>query len=347
MTAFYPFNGVPVAMKKNGTLYYLHRDHLGSLVSATKSDGTEQFSVRYAPFGGIRSSTGTLVTDRLFTGQIRDLGDDRFYFFKARYYDATIGKFQTADMIAPEPGRPRTLNRYAYGANDPMRFNNPSGHRYDDPSDGGYSTEPLSLASSIVLDYQSAAANTPPSLADNESVTDPAPMAPGFSGGTDRFDKRTNFGATDTPRESIANVAAGTVTGQLAGGTTEKLVRVQNFRSPEHFGMTKVGTGVARGARIAGALVGAGFLAYDEVNLYQQRQNGSISSDVYTQEAIVAAVGGGAAIALGFILPVVPAVIVGVALVAAVGAVDQGIKTGNWTPANLEQGAISSFLPLF
>jgi RHS repeat-associated protein len=76
----------------------------------------------------------------LFTGQIRDLGDDRFYFFKSRYYDATIGKFHTPDSLVPDAGNPQALNRYAYALNNPLRLNDPTGHMYDDPSDGSLGT---------------------------------------------------------------------------------------------------------------------------------------------------------------------------------------------------------------
>ena len=127
-TVYYPFNGIPVAMKQGSTLTYLHHDHLGSLVAASDANGTELCSVRYWPFGGLRVLTGTLPTDRLFTGQTRDLHNDSFYFFKARYYDATMGKFQTADSVVPDPTKPAALNRYAYALNNPLRLADPSGH---------------------------------------------------------------------------------------------------------------------------------------------------------------------------------------------------------------------------
>jgi RHS repeat-associated protein len=114
-------------------------------VAATDTSGTRVASARYWPFGGLRSSTGTLPTDRLFTGQIRDLVNDAIYFFKARYYDATIGKFHTAEGVVPRAGNPQALNRYAYGLNNPLRLNDPTGHVYDDPNDGTYKQNPQSI----------------------------------------------------------------------------------------------------------------------------------------------------------------------------------------------------------
>jgi RHS repeat-associated protein len=56
-------------------------------------------------------TTTNLPTDRLFTGQTRDLGDDAYYFFKSRYYDATIGRFHIPDSVVPGAGNPQALKR--------------------------------------------------------------------------------------------------------------------------------------------------------------------------------------------------------------------------------------------
>jgi hypothetical protein len=112
-TVYYLFGGVPVAMKQGATLSYLHHDHLGSLVSATNANGTEIGSARYFPYGKQRpaSTTGTnpsgLPSDRLFTGQTRDLGNDAYYFFKSRYDDATIGRFHIPDSVVLVAGNPQ------------------------------------------------------------------------------------------------------------------------------------------------------------------------------------------------------------------------------------------------
>jgi RHS repeat-associated protein len=146
-TAYYPFNGVPIALRQGSSLSYLHHDHLGSLVALTDASGNEQWWGRYAPFGALRLTGGLvpttqLPTDRLFTGQTRDLTSDGFYFFKARYYDATIGKFHTPDTVVPDPKNPQALNRYAYALNNPLRYRDPSGHDAT-PSDPTGGKDPL------------------------------------------------------------------------------------------------------------------------------------------------------------------------------------------------------------
>jgi len=48
-----------------------------------------------------------------------------------RYYDPTLGRFIQPDTIVPQPGDPQSLNRYSYAGNNPVRYTDPSGHRYD------------------------------------------------------------------------------------------------------------------------------------------------------------------------------------------------------------------------
>ena len=142
-TAYYPFNGRPIAMKQGATLSYLHHDHLGSLVAATDTSGNEVGGAswaRYSPFGQLRLSGGSLPSDRLFTGQTRDnvlgvgnAGNDAYYFFQARYYDATIGQFQAADTASASRAHPRGLNRYAYASNNPLKLRDSTGHASEMP----------------------------------------------------------------------------------------------------------------------------------------------------------------------------------------------------------------------
>jgi len=45
-----------------------------------------------------------------------------------RYYDPLIGHFTQPDTIIPNPTNPQDFNRYSYVRNNPVNFNDPTGH---------------------------------------------------------------------------------------------------------------------------------------------------------------------------------------------------------------------------
>jgi RHS repeat-associated protein len=85
--------------------------------------------ITYFSLGAARSTSGTLNTDERFTGQRLD--QDGLYYYGARYYDATIGRFISADSIVPNPANPQSLNRYSYCYNNPLKYTDPTGHLFD------------------------------------------------------------------------------------------------------------------------------------------------------------------------------------------------------------------------
>jgi len=89
-----------------GALYYLHQDHLGSLSVVTNFSGSAIARQWYHPYGSVRASTGSLPTDITFTGQRRDASTG-LYFYNARYYSSTLGRFISADSIVPGAGSRR------------------------------------------------------------------------------------------------------------------------------------------------------------------------------------------------------------------------------------------------
>jgi RHS repeat-associated protein len=112
---------------QEGTLTYLHGDHLGSTSLATNGAGEEVYRRGYHPFGEERYGTGVAVTDYGFTAQREEAGFG-LYDYNARYYDPQIGRLVTADTIVSSPGNPQSFNRYAYVANNPLTYVDPSGH---------------------------------------------------------------------------------------------------------------------------------------------------------------------------------------------------------------------------
>ncbi len=130
-TVYYPLAG---AMRINGTLYYMLKDHLGSASVLTDASGNVLGENRYYAFGETRWSTGTILTDKLFTGQ-RAMTDLGIYHYGARFYSPKLGRFLSADTIVPNPANPQDYNRYAYVRNNPVRYIDPSGHVCSDPED--------------------------------------------------------------------------------------------------------------------------------------------------------------------------------------------------------------------
>ena len=129
VTTHYYLGDRQVAQRKGTALNYLHQDHLTGTAMMTDSSGDSTGTIKYFPFGATRS--GSVSTDKQFTGQRLDCSG--LYYYGARYYDAEIGRFISADTVVPDPLNPQSLNRYSYCLNNPLKYNDPSGHesQYD------------------------------------------------------------------------------------------------------------------------------------------------------------------------------------------------------------------------
>ncbi|MCB9776412.1 MAG: RHS repeat-associated core domain-containing protein [Nitrospiraceae bacterium] len=80
------------------------------------------YDIAIEPF----TNTGTASVAYKYTG--KELDDSTgLYFYEARYYDATLGRFISADTLVPNPGNHQDFNRYTYGNNNPILFNDPTG----------------------------------------------------------------------------------------------------------------------------------------------------------------------------------------------------------------------------
>lgn len=132
---YYYANGQRVAMQKEGVVYYLHTDHLGSTSILSDENGQQltDSRVAYLPYGGVRlGDVSTLPTDFTFTGQRNEAGIGLMH-YGARFYSPRLGRFVSADTIVPGAGNPQALNRYSYALGNPLRYNDPSGHQGGDP----------------------------------------------------------------------------------------------------------------------------------------------------------------------------------------------------------------------
>jgi len=127
-----------IAEVKNGVVSYYHNDHLGSPRAVTNASGTLIASTSIRPFGQPHSSNNP--TDYLFAS--KELDSTGLYYFAARYYDPSVGRFITEDPYwnASSLGRGndreqsesiaammQATNLYVYCGNNPLILVDPSG----------------------------------------------------------------------------------------------------------------------------------------------------------------------------------------------------------------------------
>ncbi len=141
------YTGLPT-----GTAYYSH-NHLGSGALVTDTAGNEIFRITYDEYGQIDleksgkfnpvsgliehhiADADILVTAVKYTGQEYD-PETGLYYYNARYFDPQLGVFTTPDTIVDPGAGNFGLNRHMYGAGNPVRFTDPSGHNiFDDIGD--------------------------------------------------------------------------------------------------------------------------------------------------------------------------------------------------------------------
>ena len=116
--------GMHIASSTSGTVEYYHVDHLGSTRLKTNSTGEKVYSSNYEPFGPGVGEPGS--EDYRYTGKHED--PSGLYYFGARYYDPITGRFTTRDTYVGTRFDPQSLNRYSYCYNNPMKYNDPTGH---------------------------------------------------------------------------------------------------------------------------------------------------------------------------------------------------------------------------
>lgn len=80
----------------------------------------------YDPFGNPTQIVGSPPSVFGYTGEQTD--STGLVFLRARYYNARVGRFLTADSLIPDPLRSIGWNRYAYANNNPILYVDPSGH---------------------------------------------------------------------------------------------------------------------------------------------------------------------------------------------------------------------------
>ena len=110
----------------NGTLettYYYQYDGLGSVIAITDSSGNVVQTYVYDSFGKIVQQAGSLENSYTYTGREWD-AEAGLYYYRARYYGPTLGRFINGDPIGFAGG---DVNFYVYVQNNPVNFIDPLG----------------------------------------------------------------------------------------------------------------------------------------------------------------------------------------------------------------------------
>jgi RHS repeat-associated protein len=142
---------------------YFHHDNLGSTRAMTDDDGKVVMEQDYLPFGGDLAKPGQLKVKNetgesyKYTGQ-KQVASIGLYYYNARYYDPSIGRFNRQDSYKGELSTPQTQHLYVYVLNNPLKYNDPTGNKWYNPlswgkSDDSSKSHAQGVSSSINSDY--------------------------------------------------------------------------------------------------------------------------------------------------------------------------------------------------
>lgn len=134
------YSAVAVARKigtGTWTVYNIFRDHLGTITHLKNSSTIDEYS--FDAWGRRRdkddwtytlTSEPALFADRGFTGH-EYLEDFKLYNMNGRMYDPVVGRFLSPDPYIQDPGFTQNLNRYSYCLNNPLKYNDPTGNKWN------------------------------------------------------------------------------------------------------------------------------------------------------------------------------------------------------------------------
>ena len=135
----------PIAVTKGGSTFFYHQDGSGTVTDLTDATGGTAKSYAYDAYGNILESSGAVDQPYTYTGREFD-SESGLYYYRARYYDPTTGRFLQQDPgsaganAARLPRHPLDLAaQYVYANDNPIRLIDPLGNVPHEP--GGVGAE--------------------------------------------------------------------------------------------------------------------------------------------------------------------------------------------------------------
>ena len=99
---------------------WIYTNHLGSVVALANTTGTSTATYTYGPYGKPNTTTGNMRFRYMGQQLIPALNH---YYYKARIYSPTLGRFLQTDPI----GQKVDMNLYAYVKNNAINSIDPTG----------------------------------------------------------------------------------------------------------------------------------------------------------------------------------------------------------------------------
>ena len=111
--------------------YSYTKDIRESTVNIVGADGSSQVTYSYDDYGETtvhqKDPEKPFYNEICYTAGVYD-ETTGLYNLRARYYDPADGSFLTQDTYRGSRSRTETLNLYTYGAGNPIKYTDPSGH---------------------------------------------------------------------------------------------------------------------------------------------------------------------------------------------------------------------------
>jgi len=117
-------------------IYYLCKDHLGSITGIMENDGDMLEEYSYDAWGTRRNPvdwsysnvSAPTYTQHGFTGH-EHLDMFELIHMNGRVYDPEIARFLSPDPVIQDPYSIFSYNRYSYCLNNPLKYTDPSGYK--------------------------------------------------------------------------------------------------------------------------------------------------------------------------------------------------------------------------